>query len=169
MLATLRWSALGAALAITACRAAVAGVVPDTSAASPSPPAESYLRPLDGVVYAAPDSQAEQQAGTQLRDLADSYVLRDAVVRGSKERLRLVVLHVAERYAARPILDPETGFGRRGEATERLTLHGVPAFYHSDVRPNFLVWQQGRVLAVVYGTDRGAMVTLAEGLIAANR
>jgi hypothetical protein len=120
-----------------------------------------------------PEDQAKQvmaafttSGGDQL---ADSAVLRNAVSSVSASRLRLLVLRIKSIYAATKILDDKEGFGGRTVPPERTTIGGLPAFYHSDVTPNFLVWQQGLYLALVYGTDRPLMEQLAAGLIAANK
>jgi hypothetical protein len=136
---------------------------------SPTSLAEGYLRPLDGVAYSTMAPQTEQQVAQLFTDLPDGYAIRDVSVRGSTARLRLVVLHISDKYVGTKLLDDQTGFGGRTAAPVRLAIAGVPAFYHSDVTPNLLVWQQARFLVLIYGTDRPVMETLAAQLIVANR
>ena len=111
----------------------------------------------------------EQQLVLLFSDLPDGFAIRDVSVRGSTARLRLVVLHIADQYAGVKILDDQTGFGGRTATPARLTIGSLPAFYHSDVTPNFLVWQQARFLVLIYGVDRPVMETLAGRLITANK
>jgi hypothetical protein len=143
---------------------------PTAAAATPtaSPSAGSYVRPIDGVEYAVMSEEVERRIVALFPDFPDGYALRDVTVRGSPARLRLVVLHISEKYANQKLLDDRMGLGQRGAPPERATIGGLPAFYHSDVTPNFLVWQQGRFLVLIYGTDRLVMETLAGRLIVAN-
>lgn len=140
-----------------------------TRSPSPSPGAVGYLRPLSGVTYStmAPDVES-RVAGAFPQGMATSYAVREVVMANYQTKLRLVILWLSDESFGRQVLDPETGLGGPTRP-EKTSVRGVTAFLHTDVTPNFLVWQQGRVLALVYGNDRSAMEELGGRLIDANR
>ena len=139
--------------------------------ASALPNALSYLRPIDGVMYApmAPETEARVVSG--FGDAAISYAVRDVAIRGIAAKLRIVVLWMTEKYAATKPLNDLTGLGGPGSRPETKMIGGLTTFLHTDVSPNILVWQQGPILALIYGyeQDRPAMESLAGSLITSTR
>ena len=144
---------------------------PATSGPSDSPTALSYLRPIDGVAYAPMAPDVEARVVATFRDSAVTYAVRDVMMKDASGKLRIVVLWMTDKYAATKPLNDVTGMGGPASRPDKKTIGGVTTFFHTDVSPNILAWQQGPILALIYGDgpDRPAMEQLAGALIAANR
>jgi hypothetical protein len=141
-----------------------------TQSASPAlQSANTYLRPVDRVTYTLMAPDVERQLTSFVADKATTYAFRDVALAGSPAKLRLVVIQMTDAYAATKPLDELHGMGGPNAYPDRKLIAGLPSFLHTDVTPNFLAWQQRQILALVYGTDRVAMESLATSLVLANR
>jgi hypothetical protein len=159
-----------------ACGAPGGGTAAQSSAAptagpSASPTALRYLRPVDGVTYTPMAADVEARVVATFRDSAVTYAIRDVAMKGASGKLRIVVLWMTDKYAATKPLNDVTGMGGPASRPDKKTIGGISTFFHTDVSPNILAWQQGPILALIYGDgpDRPAMEQLAGALIAADR
>ena len=148
-----------------ATRSAAPIAIPSTA----SPTALSYLRAIDGVTYIPMAPDVERRVVALFEDAATSYAARDVTLSTSTAKLRLVVLWMSDKFAATKPLNDVTGMGGPNSRPEKKSIGGLTTFLHTDVTPNFLAWQQGLILSLVYGVDRPAMETVAALLIGANR
>jgi hypothetical protein len=164
----------------------LAGMVGSSACASPavdktSPPpavqsvapveqtADAYLRAIDGVTYTQMTADVERQLTSFVAGKATTHVFRDVALRSSPAKLRIVVIEMSDAYAATKPLDETHGMGGPNAYPDKRLIAGLPTFFHTDVTPNFLAWQQRQTLALVYGSDRVAMESLALSLVLANR
>ncbi len=131
--------------------------------------AESYLRPAEGVTYIQMAPDVERELTTRIGGNAATSAFRDVALAGSTAKLRLVVIEMTDSYAATKPLNEVHGMGGPNTYPDKKPIQGVPTFLHTDVAPNFLAWQRGSDLILVYGTDHPAMERLADLLIVANR
>jgi hypothetical protein len=114
-------------------------------------------------------ADTERQLASSVAAYATTYVFRDVALVGSTTKLRLVVVQMTDAYAATKPLNDVHGMGGPNSYPDKKQIADLPTYFHSDATPNFLAWQQGQDLVVLYGVDRVAMEQFASSLIAANR
>jgi len=114
------------------------------------------------------DAQFQSLAAVpEITNIAAGVALR--LVTRNGDAANMVVLSVAllPSYAALPGVLDEFSSGYAQLPAEHLTLASHPALYY-ETSPRSLVWSHRTFFVVVYGSERAAMTSLAQALIASN-
>lgn len=137
--------------------------------------AQAYLVPLAGYEYVALPTSVEQQAvaGLQsdlVRDYFKGYAIQSVTRDGAGQAVAWV-LDMQPSYLALPGFMEGVVAGMAGTTnatTQQITLAGQAAYQLVTSTQQFVAWQTGSFIVVVFGADLAPVTAVATALIEAH-